>query len=110
MADAKINIEVGYTSNKQEFDKVNKQLEDLLVKVKSNSLSEKNPQTKKQLEDLVKILEKASIAYEQAFNSKTGQINISKLNEEMKKTNVTVGQFRQAMSKAGQEGAAAYNS
>ena len=110
MADVKMNIEVGYVSNKQEFDKINKQLEELLLKLERKKNAESDSKQKKVLEDQINVINRMAIAYEHAFDSKTGQINISKLTQEMKKADVSVQQFQQNMRKAGQDGAVAYNS
>ena len=105
----KFNVEVGMYANKQDFDKFNKDLEHLLLKIKEQANAQTDPKIKKELNEQFKIIEKMSLAYEQAFNSKTGQVNIQKLNQEMQKANVTVQQFYNAMSKSGQEGAIYYN-
>lgn len=110
MADVKMNIEVGYISNKQEFDKINKELEELLRKLEKKKNTEKNPDSKKAFEEQINVINKMATAYEHAFDSKTGQINISKLTQEMQKANISVQQFQKNMRKAGQDGAVAYNS
>lgn len=105
----KLNIEVGMHANRQEFDKLNKDLENLLFKIKQQANAQTDPKIRKELEEQFKTIEKMAMAYEKAFDNKNGQINIQKLNQEMQKANVTVQQFYNSMAKAGQEGSIYYN-
>lgn len=108
-SDAKIHIEVGAFLNKQDFEQIDKGLEKLLLKIKQQANVQTDPKIKKELTEQFKTIEKMAIAYEKAFDNRTGQINIQKLNQEMKNANVTVQQFYNSMSKAGQDGAVYYN-
>ena len=105
----KLNIEVGMHANRQEFDKLNRDLESLLLKIKQQTNAQTDPKIKKELEEQFKTIEKMAMAYEKAFDNRTGQVNIQKLNQEMQKANITVQQFYNSMAKAGQDGAVYYN-
>ena len=105
----KIYLELGIKSNKQDFDNVKRDIDQLLDKLLNKKMSAVDPKTKKELGEQLKIVENISTSYEKAFDSKTGQINVSQLNQEMKKLNVTVEQFHSVAKRAGNDGAAAYN-
>lgn len=109
MADAKINVEVGYSSNKQEFDRINKEIDELLKKLARDKEKTTDPKLKRELQEQLDIIEKMGTAYSKAFDSKMGQINVSKLNAEMKNSNVTIQQFKTATQGAQQQGAACFN-
>lgn len=109
MADAKYTIELGVESNKQEFDRINKELDEVLRKVAGEKLKATDPKQTKELENQLKIIEKMSLAYSKAFDNKMGQINVAKLNTEMQKANVTIQQFKNATALAQQQGAACFN-
>ena len=108
-ADAKMTVEIGASLNQKEFSAVQKQFDTYLFNLKNAINIEVNPKIKKDLMEQYKVVEKISLAYDQAFDSKTGQINITKLNQEMKNTNVTAQQFRQTMLGMKQDGASLYN-
>lgn len=109
MADAKINVEVGYSSNKQEFDRINREIDELLKKLARDKEKTTDPKLKRELQEQLNIIEKMGTAYSKAFDNKMGQINVSKLNAEMKNSNVTIQQFRTATRGAQQQGAACFN-
>ena len=83
MAEAKMTVELGITQNKQEFEQVSKSIENLLLALNGKRNNASDNQITKSLNEQYKIIEKIALAYDQAFDNKTGQINISKLNEEI---------------------------
>ena len=109
MADAKISLEIGTYLNKQDLNSVKQDIEKLLGKIRDQKMSAVDPKQKKELKEQLEIVEKISESYDKAFDSKTGALNISKLNQEMRSAHVTVEQFYKIAKKSGEEGTAAYN-
>ena len=103
---ANVNIKVGYTVDKTGLNEIKKQLADIRVEAASAKMSGK----------LTDDLEKASKAATElenilnsAWNSKLGQLDLSKVNTGIKNTYGTVQNLQKALVQSGATGAAAYN-
>ena len=104
---ANVNIKVGYTIDKTGLNEIKRQLTDIKTQAAQAKLSGN-------LTDGLKEASKAASQLENilnsAWNSKIGQLDLSKVNTSIKNTYGSAQELQQALIKGGSSGATAYNS
>ena len=104
---ANVNIKVGYTIDKTGLNEIKRQLTDIKTQAAQAKLSGN-------LTDGLKEASKAASQLENilnsAWNSKIGQLDLSKVNTSIKNTYGSAQELQQALIKGGSSGATTYNS
>ena len=102
----RIDYIIDFNVNKSSFSEINKYLDTIKASAEKNaSLGGFN-------KDLETANEQAKILkniMSEAWNIKLNQLDLNKVNEGLKKNNLTVNQLRQSFNKIGPEGAMAFN-
>ena len=102
---AKLNIEIGYTVNRQGLDQIVSDLRKVQTQASEASLGDGLTKDLRQASDAAKQLEQI---LNESWNPKMDQLDLSKLNEGIKSTFGSVTQLRQSLEQSGEVGAAAY--
>ena len=104
---ANVNIKVGYTVDKTGLNEIKKQLTDIRVEAASAKMSGKLTED---LQNASKAATQLENILNSAWNSKLGQLDLSKVNTGIKNTYGTVQNLQKALVSSGSSGTAAYNS
>ena len=106
-----IKYSVGFNVDQSGLNKAKSALQELqrlsagdLMKINNTSFD----QAKKDLKELKANASVLEGALSKAFNANLGTVNVSKFNQELKKSNITLDQIYAGMSKAGYAGEAAF--
>lgn len=102
----RIEFEVGYKLDQNALNQLKNSLQ--AVQQQATKTGSDNP-LKKQFDEAAASARELEKILDGAWNSKLGQLNLSKVNEGIKTTYGSVEQMRQAMVQGGAQGAAAYN-
>lgn len=103
---ANVNIKVGYTVDKTGLNEIKKQLADIRVEAASAKMSGKLTED---LQNASKAATQLENILNSAWNSKLGQLDLSKVNTGIKNTYGTVQNLQKALVSSGSSGTAAYN-
>lgn len=103
---ANVNIKVGYTVDKTGLNEIKKQLADIRVEAASAKMSGKLTED---LQNASKAATQLENILNSAWNSKLGQLDLSKVNTGIKNTYGTVQNLQKALISSGSSGTAAYN-
>ena len=104
MANNRINFGIGFQVDKTGLDALQQQLNKIAAN--AGAPSEKLNTGLQEAAQTARIVENA---LNKAFNANLGTANISKFNQELKNNNLTIQQVKNNLSKAGIEGANAFN-
>ena len=104
MANNQIKVGIGFQVDKTGLNELKTQLHQIQVDAIGPGQS-----INKSLQEAAKTAKIVDSALEQAFNSNLGTLNISKFNQELKKSNLTIDQARTKLMQAGQSGQNAWN-
>ena len=111
MANNRIDYSIGFKVDQTGLNQAKSALQELqrlsagdLMKINNTSFD----QAKKDLKELKANASVLENALSKAFNANLGTVNVSKFNQELKKSNITLDQIYAGMSKAGYAGEAAF--
>lgn len=108
MANAKVNIDVGYTIDKNSFNQIMDSLDRVQAKAKSMG-SSKDSNLKRQFQEAGDAAKQLQSIMQSSWDSKLNQVNLTKLNTEFKNANMTATKFFNQIGQGGKEGAASAN-
>ena len=104
MADKKVNIGIGYTLDKSGLEEMQSYFQRIANKAAepSNKLNDGLRQAGKTAKTLDSILEKT-------FNTNLGTLNVTKFNQELQKSGLTMKKVKADLTAVGNQGVTAYN-
>ena len=103
---ANVNIKVGYTVDKTGLNEIKKQLSDIRIEAEKAKMSGQLTTGLKEASDAASKLEHI---LNSAWNSKIGQLDLSKVNTEIHNAYGNVQNLQKALAQSGTIGTAAYN-
>ena len=108
MADKTISVSLDFTANTNQAENALQSLQGQLRNISNMSTIGQDASMSKKIEEASAAAMKLRQNLQAAFDQKTGQLNLSKLNEEMAKSGMSAEKYRMTLSAIGPEGRHAF--